>query len=104
MLKTPNTKSVQPKAAEAKSAEIKSAEIKGGKTKPAQPATSTIVTKSAARPTARKPATADADLQQRIQQRAYELWEKEGRPQGRERAHWQQAEREVQGRGAGGRA
>lgn len=30
-----------------------------------------------------------------IRQRAYELWEAEGRPAGRESAHWEQAEREV---------
>jgi len=98
MLKTPNTKSAQPKAAE-----VKSAEVKGDKTKMAQPAASAIAAKTAPRPGARKTAGAGADLTQRIQQRAYELWEKEGRPQGREHAHWQQAEREVQGRGAGGR-
>ena len=37
----------------------------------------------------------EGDLQQRIQQRAYELWEREGRPEGREQAHWQQAQREL---------
>jgi hypothetical protein len=31
----------------------------------------------------------------RIRQRAYEIWEREGRPEGREQAHWEQAEREV---------
>lgn len=35
------------------------------------------------------------DLQQRIERRAYELWESEGRPEGREHAHWQQAQREI---------
>jgi hypothetical protein len=35
------------------------------------------------------------DLQARIRQRAYELWERDGRPEGRDRAHWHQAEREI---------
>ena len=35
------------------------------------------------------------DRYERIRQRAYELWEHEGRPQGRDREHWEQAEREV---------
>ena len=35
------------------------------------------------------------DMHERIQQRAYELWESEGRPAGREHAHWLQAESEV---------
>jgi hypothetical protein len=34
-------------------------------------------------------------VQERIQRRAYELWETEGRPEGRERAHWHQAELEI---------
>lgn len=38
-----------------------------------------------------------------IRQRAYELWEREGRPEGRHDAHWDQARRETEagaGRGA----
>ena len=43
------------------------------------------------------------DLYERIRQRAYELWESEGRPQGRDREHWERAERELSaGAGAGG--
>lgn len=34
-------------------------------------------------------------MQERIQRRAYELWESEGRPEGRQHAHWQQAEMEI---------
>jgi hypothetical protein len=34
-------------------------------------------------------------VQERIRRRAYELWETEGRPDGRERAHWYQAELEI---------
>ncbi len=33
----------------------------------------------------------------RIRQRAHELWEEEGRPEGRDRDHWQQATREILG-------
>jgi Protein of unknown function (DUF2934) len=35
------------------------------------------------------------DLHERVRRRAYELWESEGRPAGRERDHWFQAEHEV---------
>jgi hypothetical protein len=36
-----------------------------------------------------------SDLHERVRRRAYELWESEGRPAGREHDHWFQAEREV---------
>ena len=39
----------------------------------------------------------------RIRQRAYELWEREGRPEGREHAHWAEAAREI-GAGSGDRS
>jgi hypothetical protein len=32
------------------------------------------------------------DYHARIRARAYEIWEEEGRPHGRDREHWQQAE------------
>jgi Protein of unknown function (DUF2934) len=35
------------------------------------------------------------DLQQRIRERAYELWERSGRPDGRADEYWWQAEREL---------
>lgn len=35
------------------------------------------------------------DRYERIQRRAYELWESEGRPSGRAHDHWFQAEREI---------
>jgi len=38
---------------------------------------------------------ATRDPQQRIRQRAYELWEASGCPQGCETEHWLQAEREL---------
>ena len=47
---------------------------------------------------ARKPAAPrrrEDDMYERIQRRAYELWENEGRPNGREHDHWLQAEREI---------
>lgn len=31
----------------------------------------------------------------RIRERAHELWQREGSPEGREQDHWQQAEREI---------
>lgn len=38
------------------------------------------------------------DVQTRIQLRAYELWEAEGRPSGCALAHWLRAEGEINGR------
>jgi hypothetical protein len=37
----------------------------------------------------------EAELEALIRQRAYELWERDGRPDGRDDAHWAEAEREV---------
>lgn len=37
------------------------------------------------------------DRDERIRQRAYEIWQKEGAPEGRQAEHWQQAEREIDG-------
>ncbi len=39
----------------------------------------------------------DADLTARICQRAYQIWENEGRPSGRQLSHWLQAELELSG-------
>jgi len=33
---------------------------------------------------------------QRIQKLAYQIWEKEGRPQGRAEEHWRQAEKQLE--------
>ncbi|WP_431470200.1 DUF2934 domain-containing protein [Sphingosinithalassobacter sp. LHW66-3] len=33
----------------------------------------------------------ERDLEQRIRERAYEIWQEEGRPEGREEEHWQKA-------------
>jgi hypothetical protein len=47
---------------------------------------------------------ADGDRSEdRIRQRAYTLWEQEGRPEGRDRHHWEQASGEMQGGDAPGR-
>jgi hypothetical protein len=35
------------------------------------------------------------DREQRIRQRAFELWERAGRPPGREAEHWREAERAI---------
>ncbi len=40
----------------------------------------------------------DPQLMARIQQRAYEIWEDEGRPEGRARIHWVRAEAEFRER------
>jgi phosphotransferase system glucose/maltose/N-acetylglucosamine-specific IIC component len=37
----------------------------------------------------------DHDHQERIKQRAHEIWESEGRPEGRDADHWSQAEQEL---------
>lgn len=37
----------------------------------------------------------EAAEEEAIRRRAYRIWEEEGRPQGREREHWERAEREV---------
>jgi len=36
------------------------------------------------------------DKEERIRQRAYELWYGQGRPPGRDQEHWEQATREVE--------
>ena len=37
----------------------------------------------------------DEQVRARIRQRAQELWEADGRPEGRELQHWLEAEREI---------
>ena len=39
----------------------------------------------------------DNDLRNKIQELAHEIWEREGRPDGRAEEHWSQAERELGG-------
>jgi Protein of unknown function (DUF2934) len=64
----------------------------------AAPRAKTTVTKPGSQTAGARPAAAnwrEDNTHDRIQRRAYELWENEGRPAGREHAHWLQAEREV---------
>jgi hypothetical protein len=35
------------------------------------------------------------DRERRIEARAYDIWEREGRPEGRHHAHWDRAAREI---------
>jgi hypothetical protein len=35
--------------------------------------------------------------QHQIAELAYRIWERQGRPEGRDREHWEQAQRELQG-------
>ena len=42
----------------------------------------------------------DSDLQQRIRERAYAIWQAEGCPEGRAAAHWELARRLVEEREA----
>ena len=80
---------------------LKNDATKPVKTKPRKATTasgSTRITAAQAKSAPRNGVASAAqqdDLQQRVQQRAYELWEREGRPQGREQAHWLQAQHEI---------
>ncbi len=44
----------------------------------------------------------DQDHQERIRQRAHEIWESEGRPEGRDSDHWNQAEQELRDQSGSG--
>lgn len=37
--------------------------------------------------------------EERIKQRAYEIWEREGHPAGRDQEHWEQAVQEIEAEG-----
>jgi hypothetical protein len=37
----------------------------------------------------------DKEAEQRIRERAYQIWIKQGQPHGRDREHWEQAEAEL---------
>jgi hypothetical protein len=41
----------------------------------------------------------DSEKQRRIRERAYEIWQREGRPHGRDAEHWQRAEAEIEAEG-----
>ncbi len=117
MIKDPSVKSapVGPSTGKPTAGKTTAAKPAAARTVPMSPETkgagSTVVAKTAPpRSSARTAAAKLADgrplddVERLIQQRAYELWENEGRPQGREQEHWQQAEREIAGRRAGSRA
>jgi hypothetical protein len=38
----------------------------------------------------------DTDLEQRIRVRAYELWLEEGKPEGKDKGHWERAQAEIE--------
>ena len=38
----------------------------------------------------------DSDKEEKIRRRAYEIWEAEGKPEGREQEHWERAAREIE--------
>ncbi|TPJ74707.1 DUF2934 domain-containing protein [Mesorhizobium sp. B2-7-1] len=40
------------------------------------------------------------DREERIKQRAPEIWEREGRPDGRQQEHWDQAVKEIESEGS----
>jgi hypothetical protein len=44
------------------------------------------------------------DRDERIKRRAYEIWEREGRPSGRDVEHWREAEAEIVAEDEGDRA
>jgi hypothetical protein len=72
----------------------------GGRTPTRKP---TSITEGATkRPTAVAPASSrsEGDLQDEIRQRAYELYEQEGRQEGRDEEYWLRAEAEIRGRRA----
>ena len=89
--KEPGKSAAKPKAGAAKITTTKAASAG-----PAAGAAPRAAAKTAARRT-RTGAAPSGDLQAQIQQRAYELWERDGRPEGRDDAHWAQAEREIAG-------
>jgi hypothetical protein len=45
-----------------------------------------------------------SDRNRRVEQRAHEIWEAEGRPHGKHDEHWHRAEREIAPEGRGGTA
>jgi galactose-1-phosphate uridylyltransferase len=42
--------------------------------------------------------------EERIRRRAYEIWDREGRPDGEHERHWQQAEKELEGEEGAGKS
>jgi hypothetical protein len=87
----PGKSAARPQAATAKTTPTKAASAGSvaGAARKAAPKTAVRKTRPGAPPS--------CDLQALIQQRAYELWERDGRPEGREHAHWAEAEQEIVG-------
>ena len=50
------------------------------------------------RPMSAGAASSDGNVEERIRQRAYELYEQEGRQEGRDEEYWLRAEAEIRGR------
>ncbi|ASP86726.1 DUF2934 domain-containing protein (plasmid) [Sinorhizobium meliloti] len=50
------------------------------------------------------PSDSSDEKQERIRRRAYEIWERHGRPDGEQDRHWQQAEKELEGEGGASEA
>lgn len=63
-----------------------------------------MMQRSPTRAIADEPGGGAPSRDERIQQRAYEIWEREGRPSGREVEHWQEAEDEIVAEDEGDRA
>ena len=72
----------------------RSAAAKPKATAAAAPKAKTTVAKTAAGKSAMPKRRID-EMHEYIQRRAYELWESEGRPAGRDQANWLQAESEI---------
>jgi hypothetical protein len=75
--RTVRTAAAKPRATAAAAPKAKASEAKAASGKPAAPKRRID------------------EMQEYIQRRAYELWESEGRPTGRDQAHWLQAESEI---------
>jgi hypothetical protein len=75
----------------------RSAAAKPKATAATAPKAKTTGPKAASQAAAGKPAAKRRvdETREYIQRRAYELWESEGRPAGRDQAHWLQAESEI---------
>ncbi len=72
----------------------------GSSTKAARVKKTISSAETSKRPVAVAPAPlkGDGDLEEQIRQRAYELYEQEGRQEGRDQEYWLRAEAEVRGR------
>lgn len=69
-------------------------------TKTARKKTPTSIDSGSKRPLPVAPVAlkADGDIEDQIRQRAYELYEQEGRQEGRDQEYWFRAEAEIRGR------